>query len=100
ALRPDAAEQAREIAHFLAGDRQQNIAVANVGLLGRAAIGETDDDESAFHLGGVEAEPRPRRAFAAGPCPRRAAIAASRCPAGRRWDRSTPCRPSSDARAR
>src|SRR5579862_6100930 len=58
ALRPNLAEKARQIAHLLAGDRKHNIAVAQVRFLGRATISDSDDHESAFHLRGVQAEPR------------------------------------------
>src|SRR5580658_1928642 len=64
ALRPDAAEEACEVAHFLAGNRKHDVAVTHVGLLGRSLIGEPDDDEPVLHLGGVEPDPGPWRSAA------------------------------------
>src|ERR1700726_2640657 len=65
ALRPDAAEETGEIVDVLATDREHDVAGADVGLLGRAAIGEPDDDQAVFHFGGVKTEPRPWRHVAA-----------------------------------
>src|ERR1051326_2211346 len=61
ALRPDAPEQAGEVAHLLAGDREHDVAVAQIGFLGRAAVGEAEDARPASPRGGERAEPRPRR---------------------------------------
>ena len=61
ALRPDAAKEAREIAHVLAGHREHNVAGVEVRFLGRPAIGEADNDESVLDFGRVKAEPRSRR---------------------------------------
>ena len=60
ALRPDAAEQARQVVDLGIGDRQHDIAGAQVGAFGRSAIGEPDHDQPAFHFRRIEAEPRPR----------------------------------------
>src|SRR4029077_8236290 len=60
ALRPDAAEEAGEIAHFAAGDGKHDVPGAQIGALGRSAVGETDDDEAVLHLGREQAEPGPR----------------------------------------
>src|SRR3984957_20330769 len=68
ALRPDATEEAGEVADVLAGDRQDDIAGPDVGLLGRPAVGETDDDEPVLDLGGVKTEPRPRRRIQPAEC--------------------------------
>ena len=61
ALRPDAAEQAGEIVRRFAGDRLHHVAGLQAGALGRAAIGDADDDDPVVDLGGVESEPRPGR---------------------------------------
>src|SRR4029077_6903370 len=57
ALRPDAAKEAGEIAHFAAGDGKHDVPGAQVGALGRSAVGEADDDEPVLHLGREQAEP-------------------------------------------
>src|SRR5580658_7619747 len=44
ALGPDAAKEACQVAHFLAGDREHDVAGAQVGLLRRSLVGEADDD--------------------------------------------------------
>src|SRR4029077_18507839 len=46
AVRPDAAEETGEVAYVLAGDRDHDVAGAQVGLLRRSAIGETDNDQA------------------------------------------------------
>src|SRR5580704_3384763 len=61
ALRPDAAEEAGEIAHVLAGDRKDNVARAQIRLLGRPAVGKADDHKPVLDFGSVKAEPRSRR---------------------------------------
>ena len=63
-LRPDAAKETGEIAHVLAGDRDHDVAGAQVRFLRRPAIGETDNDQAVFDLGTIETEPRPRRCAA------------------------------------
>src|SRR5690348_17509437 len=64
-LRPDAAEETRKVAHILAGDREHDVAGAQISLLCRAAIGQTDNDQTILDLGRIEPEPRPRRRVAA-----------------------------------
>ena len=62
AQRPDAPEQARQIAHLRAGDAQDDVAGAQVRLLRRTAAGEPQDGDVAADLGGIEPEPGTRRA--------------------------------------
>src|SRR4029077_12460281 len=54
ALRPDAAEETGEVVYVLAGDRDHDVAGAQVGLLRRSAIGETDNDQAILDLGRIE----------------------------------------------
>src|SRR5437588_8410060 len=55
--RPHLAEHGGKLAHLAAGDRQDDVAGANVGGLRRAAAREPDDHDLVFHLGRVQAEP-------------------------------------------
>src|ERR1700745_1856616 len=66
ALRPDAAEETGEVAYIFAGDRDHDVAGAQVRFLRRPAISETDNDQAILDFCGVEAVPRPRRRVAAG----------------------------------
>ena len=62
AERPDAPEEAGEIADLGAGDAEHDVAGAQVRLLRRAAAGEPQDGDVAADLGGIDAEPGARRA--------------------------------------
>ena len=57
-------QQAGEIAHLVAGDREQDIAGAQIRALGRSAIGEAHDHQPVLDFGGIKTEPRPRRCIA------------------------------------
>src|SRR5260221_14068878 len=61
AQRPYLAKEAGKIVDLLAGDRQHDIAGAQIGAPGRTAAGDPRDDDLVVDLGGVEAEPRTRR---------------------------------------
>ena len=63
--RPDAAEQAGEIARHLPGDGLHHVTDLQARALGRAAIGDADDDDPVLDLGSVESEPWPRGCAAA-----------------------------------
>src|SRR5690348_8990724 len=64
ALRPDAAEQAGEIADLFAGHREHDIADAYIGAFGGSAISEADHHQPVFHFGRIQTEPGPGRRVA------------------------------------
>src|ERR1043166_7124585 len=61
AERPHPAEQTGEVVHLRAGDREHDVAGAQIGAFGRPTAGEPGDHDPVLDLGGVEAEPRTRR---------------------------------------
>ncbi len=60
--RPDRAEGAGEVLDRGALDLDQDVAGVDAGLVRGAALGEAGDEDRALGLGGVHAEPGPRRA--------------------------------------
>jgi putative membrane protein len=58
---PDAAEHAGEAADGVAGDAEYDVARPQVGFFRRAAPHGPEDGDGVVDLGGVHAEPRPRR---------------------------------------
>src|ERR1051326_7899916 len=63
AERPHAAEEAGEVVHLRAGDREHDVAGAQIGTLRRPTASEPRDHDPVLDLGGVKAKPRPRRAI-------------------------------------
>src|SRR5260221_356107 len=61
---PDLAVEVGEARHALVAHRPDYVANAHAGRRGRTALGEAGDDGLLVALGGVEAEPRPRRPVA------------------------------------
>src|ERR1700722_8104188 len=59
-LRPNAAEEACQIANLLAGDGEPDSSHADIGLFGRSFVSQTDDDKPVLDLGRVQPEPWPR----------------------------------------
>src|ERR1043166_6453860 len=49
--RPYAAEQPGEVVHLRAGDREHDVAGAQIGALRRTATGEPRDDDAVLDLG-------------------------------------------------
>src|SRR6202521_3181934 len=60
--RPDLAVEVAEIADLVAAHGENNVADFQFRAARGAALGETRDHDALVDLGGVEPEPRPRRA--------------------------------------